>query len=137
MTDRKEFVSNLLYSHTQFVLAPTMYILRSVNMKTFPGAMSTRVKHRAINKRLTGAKNNHSEVHRRLQDVYGADVVDRSAPNRWVVKFHDCKPKKAKIVDKTQREGLITSNDHESRKIVDDHVGISKEHIIIQQICVQ
>lgn len=120
-------------------------------METCSSAMSTRVKQRAVIEFLTAEKVTPTEIHRRLKDVYGDDAVDRSTVNRWVIKFRDCEPGKAIIVDETRSGRPITATDDKHRKLVDDliqndrritqkrianHIGISKERVgfIIEQL---
>jgi hypothetical protein len=40
-----------------------------------------------------------AEIHRRLQAVYGEDTVKRTTVNRWAIKFRECEPGRANIVD--------------------------------------
>jgi hypothetical protein len=58
--------------------------------------MSTRLKQRAEN--VTAA-----EIHRRLQAVYGKTTVNRTTVNLWAIKFRQCEPSRANIVDHNQQ----------------------------------
>lgn len=69
------------------VFASIQYILSSVNMETCFDGMSTRVKLRAVIQFLTVEKVTHTEIHRRIQGVYGDGAVDRSVDG---TKFCGC-----------------------------------------------
>lgn len=142
----------LLYKPAQFEgVAFIQLVLSSGSMASCSGAMSTRIKQRAVIEFLTAEKVNPSEIYRRLKAVYCDDTVDRSTVNRWVIKFRDCQPGKALIVDKTRSGRPITASDDNRRKLVDDliqndrritqqrianQIGISKERVgfIIEQL---
>jgi len=40
-----------------------------------------------------------AEIHRRLQAVYSENTVNRTTVNRWAIKFRECEPGRANIVD--------------------------------------
>ncbi|KAG8231836.1 hypothetical protein J437_LFUL008607 [Ladona fulva] len=90
------------------------------SMEMCSSTMSTRVKQRAVIKALTAEKVTPTEIHRPLKAVYSDNAVDRSAVNRWVVKFSGCRPGKAIIVGETRSGRPITATDDEHRKLVND-----------------
>ena len=49
--------------------------------------MSTRLKQRAVTEYLSAENVTPAEIHRRLQAVYGENSVNRTAVNRWAIKF--------------------------------------------------
>ena len=60
-------------------------------------------------------KRNASEIHGRLQAVYGEDTVNRTAVNCWAIKFHECEPGLANIVDQPRsgRPVSVTDDKHQ------------------------
>ena len=61
--------------------------------------MSTRLKQRAVIEFLTAEGVNPTDIHRRLEVVYGDETVDRSTVNRWVIRFRTAEVGKASIGD--------------------------------------
>jgi hypothetical protein len=61
--------------------------------------MSTRLKQRAVTEFLSAENVTPAEIHRRLQAVYGEDTVNRTTVNHWAIKFRECEPGRANIVD--------------------------------------
>jgi len=70
-----------------------------VNMESCYGGMSTRLKQRAVTEFVSDENVTPAEIHRRLQAVYGEDTVNRTTVNRWAIKFRECEPDRANIVD--------------------------------------
>ena len=70
-----------------------------VNMESCYGGMSTRLKQRAVTEFLCAENVTPAEIHRRLQAVYGGNTVNRTTVNRWAIKFRECEPGRANIVD--------------------------------------
>jgi hypothetical protein len=68
-------------------------------MESCYGGMSTRLKQRAVTEFLGAENVTPAEIHHRLQSVYGEDTVNRTTVNRWAIKFRECKPGCANIVD--------------------------------------
>jgi hypothetical protein len=54
--------------------------------------MSTRLKQRAVAEFLSAENVTPTEIHRRLQTVYGENTVNRNTINRWAIKFRECEP---------------------------------------------
>jgi hypothetical protein len=61
--------------------------------------MSTRLKQRVVTELLSAENVMPAEIHRRLQAVYGENTVNRTRVNRWAIKFCECEPGCANIVD--------------------------------------
>ena len=69
-----------------------------VNMESCYGGMLTRLKQRAVTEFLSAENVTPAEILRRLQAVYGENTVNRTAVNRWAIKFRECEPGLATIV---------------------------------------
>jgi hypothetical protein len=76
-----------------------------VNMESCYGGMSTRLKQRAVTEFLSAENLMPAEIHRRLQAVCGENTVNRTTVNRWAIKFRECEPGRANILDKPRVEG--------------------------------
>ena len=63
-----------------------------VNMELCYGGMSMRLKQRMVTEFLSTENVMPSEIHRRLQAVYGEDIVNRTTVNCWAIKFRECEP---------------------------------------------
>ena len=61
--------------------------------------MSTRLKQRAVIEFLTAEGVNPTDIHRRLQAVYGDGAIDQSTVNRWAIKFRASEVGKVSIED--------------------------------------
>ena len=72
-----------------------------VNMESCYSGMSTRLKQRAVTGFLSAENVTPAEIHRRLQDVYGENTVNRTTVTRWAIKFRECEPGHANIVDQS------------------------------------
>ena len=70
-----------------------------VNMELCYGGMSTRLKQHVVTEFSSAENVTPAEIHRRLQAVYGEDTANRTTVNRWTIKFRECKPCRANIVD--------------------------------------
>ena len=75
-----------------------------VNMEWCYGGMSTRLKQRAVTEFLSAQNVTPAEIYRRLQAVYGEDTVKRTTVNRWAIKFRECEPGRANIVDQPRSD---------------------------------
>ena len=79
-------------------------------MESCYGGMSTRWKQRAVTP---------AEIHRRLQAVYGENTVNRTTVNRWAIKFRECEPGRANIVDQPRNGKPVSVTDDKHQKHVD------------------
>ena len=85
-----------------------------------------------------------AEIHRRLQAVYGEDTVNRTTVNRWAIKFRECEPGRANIVDQpcSGRPVSVTEDKHQkqvdelikhdrriTQKQIAGRLGMSKERV--------
>ena len=61
-----------------------------------------------------------AEIHRRLQAVYGEDTVNRTTVNRWAIKFRECGPCRANIVDQPRSGSPVSMTDDKHQKQVDE-----------------
>jgi len=61
-----------------------------------------------------------AEIHHRLQAVYGEDTVNRTTVNRWAIKFRECEPGRASIVDQPRSGRPVPVTDDKHQKQVDD-----------------
>jgi len=73
-----------------------------VNMESCYDGMSTRLKQSAVTEFLSAENVTPAEI-RRLQAVYGENTVNRTTVNRWAIKFRECEPGRANIVDQQCR----------------------------------
>ena len=72
-------------------------------MESCYGGMSTRLKQRAVTEFLSAENVMPAEIHHRLQAVYGENTVNRTTVNCWAIKFRECEPGHANIVDQQCR----------------------------------
>jgi len=58
-----------------------------------------------------------AEIRRRLQALYGENTVNRTTVNRWDIKFRECEPGRANIVDQPHsgRPVSVTDDKHQKR----------------------
>jgi len=91
-----------------------------VNMELCYGGMSTRLKHCVVTEFLSVENVTPAEIHRRLQAVYGEDTVNRTTVNRWAIKFCECEPGCANIVDQPCSGRLVSVTDDKHQKQVDE-----------------
>jgi len=75
-------------------------------MESCYGGMSTRLKQRVVTEFLSAENITPAEIHRRLQAVYGENIVNRTTVNRWAIKFRECEPGHANIVDVCQQDSF-------------------------------
>jgi len=68
-------------------------------MESCYGGMSTRSKQCAVTEFLSAENVTPAEIYRHLHAVYGEDTVNRTTVNRWAIKFCECEPGHANIVD--------------------------------------
>jgi len=76
-----------------------------VSMELCYCGMSTRLKQRVVTKFLSAENIMLAEIHRRLQAVCGENTVNRTTVNHWAIKFRECEPGRANIVDNLAVEG--------------------------------
>ena len=91
-----------------------------VNMESCYGVMSTRLKQRAVTEFLSAENVAPAEIHRRLQAAYGENIVNRTTVNRWAIKFRECEPGRANIVDQTRSGSPVSVTDDKHQKEVDE-----------------
>jgi len=61
-----------------------------------------------------------AEIHRHLQAVYGENTVNRTTVNCWTIKFCECEPGRANIVDQPHRGRPVSVTDDKHQKQVDE-----------------
>ena len=93
-----------------------------VNMESCYGGMSMRLKQRAVTEFLSAENGTPAELHRRLQAVYGEDTVNRTTVNRWAIKFRECEPGHANIVDQPRSGRSVSVTDDKHQKQVDEPI---------------
>jgi len=99
-------------------------------MESCYGGMSTRLKQRAVIEFLSAENVTPDEIHRRLQVVYGENAVN-STVNRWAIKFCECEPGRANIVDQPRSGRPVSVTDDKHQKQVDEL--IKHDHRITQK----
>jgi len=114
------------------------------SMESCYGGMSTRLKQCAVTEVLSAENVTPAETHRRLQAAYGDITVNRTAVNRWAIKFRECEPVRANIVDQPRsgRPVSVTYNKHQkqvdelikhdrriTQKQIEGRLGMSKERV--------
>jgi hypothetical protein len=82
--------------------------------------MSTRLKQRAVNEFLSGENITPAEIHRCLQAMYGENTVNRTTVNCWAIKFRECEPGHANIVDQPRSGRPVSVTDDRHQKQVDE-----------------
>jgi transposase len=93
--------------------------------------MSRRLKQRAVIEFLSAENVTPTEIQRRLQAVYGENTVNRTTVNRWVIKFCECEPGRANIVDQPRSGRPVSVTDDKHQKQVDEV--IKHDHRITQK----
>jgi len=68
-------------------------------MESCYGGMSTRLKQCVVTEFLSAESVMPAEIHRCLQAAYGENTVNRTTVNHWAIKFRECEPGCASIVD--------------------------------------
>ena len=91
-----------------------------VNMESCYGGMLTRSKQRAVTEILSAENVTPAEIHCRLQAVCGENTVNRTTVNRWAIKFRECEPGCANIVDQPRSGRLVSMKDDKHQKQVDE-----------------
>ena len=91
-----------------------------VNMESCYGCMSTRWKQPEVTEFLSPENVTPVEVHCRLQAVYGENTVNRTTVNCWTIKFRECEPGRANIVDQLPSGRPISVTDDKHQKQVDE-----------------
>jgi len=61
-----------------------------------------------------------AEIHRCLQAVYGENTVNRTTVNHWAIKFHECEPGRANIIDQPCSVRPVSMTDDKHQKQVDE-----------------
>jgi hypothetical protein len=82
--------------------------------------MSTRLKQRAVTELLSAENVMPAEIQHRLQAVYGENTVKRTTVNRWTIKFRECEPGRANIVDQLCSGRPVSVTDDKHQKQVDE-----------------
>jgi len=90
-----------------------------VSMESCYGGMSTRLKQHAVTEFLSAENVTPAEIHRRLQAVCGENTVNRTTVNLWAIKFHECEPGRANIVDQPCSGRPVSVTDDKQQKQVD------------------
>jgi len=113
-------------------------------MESCYGGMSTRLKQRVVTEFLSAENVTPAEIHRCLKAVYGENTVNRTTVNRWAIKFRECEPGHANIIDQPHSGRLVSVTDdkhqkqvgelikHDRRitqKQIADRLGMSKERV--------
>jgi len=109
--------TTLLYSGAKFhsfVYAGSKTV--RVSMESCYGGMSTQLKQRAVTEFLSAENVTPAEIHHRLQAVYGEKTVNRTTVNHWAIKFHECEPGRANIVDQPRSGRLVSVTDDKHQK---------------------
>jgi len=91
-----------------------------VSMESCYGGMSTRLKQRAVTEFLSAENVTPAEIHSGLQAVYGENTVNRTTVNRWAIKFRECEPGRANIVDQLRSGRPVSVTDDKHQKQVDE-----------------
>ena len=91
-----------------------------VNMESYYGGMSTRLKQRAVTEFLSTENVRPAEIHRRLQAVYSENTVNRTTVNHWAIKFRECELGHANIVDQPRSGRPVSVTDDKHQKQVDE-----------------
>jgi len=137
--------TTLLHSDTKFYsfLCNGSKTVR-VNIESYYGGMSTRLMHRTVTEFLSAGNVTPAEIHRRLQAVYVENTVKRTTVNRWAIKFRECEPDRANIVDQPRsgRPVFVTDDKHQkqfdelikhdlriTQKQIASRLGMSKERV--------
>ena len=61
-----------------------------------------------------------AEIHRHLHAAYGENTVNRTTVNRRAIKFRECEPGHANIVDQPRSGRLVSVTDDKHQKQVDE-----------------
>ena len=99
-----------------------------VSMESCYGGMSTRLKQHVVTEFLNAENVMPAEIHRRLQAVYGENTVNRTTVNRWAIKFCECEPSRANIVDQPRGGRPVSVTDDKHQKQVDELIKHNRHH---------
>ena len=91
-----------------------------VSMELCYGGMSMRLKQRAVTEFLSAENVTPAEIHRHLQAVYGENTVNRTTVSLWAIKFCECEPGCANIVDQPHSGRPVSVTDDKQQKQVDE-----------------
>ena len=91
-----------------------------VSMESCYGGMSSRFKQHAVTEFLGTENGTPAEIHCRLQAVYGENTVNRTTINRCAIKFRECEPGRANIVDQPRSGRLVSMTDDKHQQQVDE-----------------
>ena len=125
--------TNLLHSGAKFhsFLYTGSKTVRVDMESCYGGGMSTRLKQRAVTEFLSAENVTPAELHRRLQAVYGEDTVNRTTINGWAIRFRECEPGRANIIDQPRSGRPVSVTDDKHQKQVDEL--IKHDHCITQK----
>jgi transposase len=79
-----------------------------------------RLKQRAVTEFLSAENVTPAEIHRHLQAVCGENIVNRTTVNRWGIKFRECEPGRANIVDQPRSGRPVSVTDDKHQKQIDE-----------------
>jgi len=82
--------------------------------------MSTRLKEHAVTEFLSAENVTPAEIHGCLQAVCGENTVNRTTVNRWAIKFRECEPGPANIVDQPRSGKPVSVIDDKHQKQFDE-----------------
>jgi len=86
--------------------------------------MSMRLKQRVVTEFLSAENVMPAEIHCRvqacLQAVYGENTANRTTVNHWAIKFRECEPGRANIVDQPLSGRSVSMTDDKHQKQVDE-----------------
>ena len=119
---------SFLYSGTRTV---------RVSMESCYGGMSTRLKQRAVTEFLSAENVTPAEIHRRLQAVYGENTVNKTTVNRWAIKFCECEPGRANIVDQPCSGKPVSVTGDKHKKQVDELIKHDRGLLGYTKVCSQ
>jgi len=112
--------TTLLHSSVKFFLSLHRSKTVRVNMESCYGGMSTTLKQRAVTEFLSAENVRPAEIDRHLQAVYGENTVNRTTVKSWAVKFRECEPGRANIVDQPRSGRPVSMTDDKNQKQVDE-----------------
>jgi len=78
------------------------------------------IEQRAVTEFLSAENVTPAKIHRRLKAVYGENTVNRTIVNRWAIKFRECGPGRADIVDQPRSGRPVSVTDDKHQKQVDE-----------------
>jgi len=78
--------------------------------------MSTRLKQPAVTEFLSAENVTPANIYRRLQAMYCENTLNRTTVNRWAIKFRECEPRRANIVDQPRSGRPVSVRDDKHKK---------------------